>query len=170
VIPGIRTIELITKAHNRADFNCGKLQLNNYFKTQAREHNKKDITRIFVAVAGNSSIRVVGYYGLTSASIAASELSDQMIKGLPRYPIPCALLARLAVDVSFHKKGLGGVLLAHAWRNVLEVSKTLAIKSMIVDAKDQEAKTFYLHHGFIQLTSDPMRLVLPIDDIRKFFR
>ncbi|MBF0444865.1 MAG: GNAT family N-acetyltransferase [Magnetococcales bacterium] len=170
MIPGIRAIELITKAHNRSDFNCGKPQLNDYLKTQARYRNKKDITRIFVAVSDDNSNRIVGYYGLTSTSIATSELSDKMIKGLPRYPITCALLARLAVDVSFHNKGLGGVLLAHAWRNVLEVSKKLAIKSMIVDAKDQEAKTFYLHHGFIQLTSGPMRLALSIDDIRKFFR
>lgn len=170
MIPGIKAIELITKAHSRTDFDCGKPRLNDYLKTQARDHNKKDITRVFVAVVGDDSNRVVGYYGLTSASIAASELSDQMIKGLPRYPIPCALLARLAVDISFHKKGLGGVLLAHAWRNILEVSNTLAIKAMIVDAKDQEAKSFYQYHGFIQLTSDPMRLVLSIDDIRRFFR
>lgn len=170
MIPGIKAIELIAKGHNRADFDCGKPRLNDYLKKQAHDHNKKDITRIFVALAEDDPNRIVGYYGLTSASIAVAELSDQMIKGLPRYPIPCALLARLAVDISFHKKGLGRMLLAHAWRNLLEVSKTLAIKAMIVDAKDQEAISFYQYHAFIPLTSNPMRLVLSIDDIRLFFK
>ncbi|MBF0604873.1 MAG: GNAT family N-acetyltransferase [Nitrospirae bacterium] len=170
MISGIKTIELITKGHRRADFDCGRPRLNDYLKKQAYDHHQKDITRVFVAIADGDPSRIVGYYGLTSASIAVSELSAPMIKGLPRYPVPCVLLARLAVDISFHKKGLGRMLLAHAWRNLLDVSKTLAIKAMIVDAKDQEAISFYQYHAFIPLTSNPMRLVLSIDAIRTFFR
>jgi hypothetical protein len=37
---------------------------------------------------------------------------------------------------------------------------------MAVDAKDQAAPDFYLHHGFISLPDSPMTLFLPLAMVR----
>ena len=38
----------------------------------------------------------------------------------------------------------------------------IAVYALVVDAKDEQAKKFYLHHGFISFDSVPMTLILPL--------
>ena len=37
-----------------------------------------------------------------------------------------------------------------------------AIFALVVDAKDEKAATFYLHHGFRRFASKPASLFLPV--------
>jgi hypothetical protein len=37
--------------------------------------------------------------------------------------------------------------------------------ALVVDAKDESARSFYLHHGFVELRSNPLQLFLPIASI-----
>ena len=45
--------------------------------------------------------------------------------------------------------------------------KMLAV--VVVDAKDDRAREFYLHHDFIPLPSQPNRLFYPVKTIEKLF-
>jgi N-acetylglutamate synthase-like GNAT family acetyltransferase len=109
---------------------------------------------------------VVGYYTLASGSVAFHGVPRA--KGLPReYPIPVILLARLAVDLSMRGRGLGGVLLFDALERSAEVSQVSAVYAVIVDALDERAKAFYQHYHFEESLDDPLRLFLPMHDIRK---
>jgi len=56
--------------------------------------------------------------------------------------------------------GLGGILLADALLKVAHASRVLAMAGMIVDAKDEDAASFYRHFGFIALPGQPGRLLL----------
>ena len=38
----------------------------------------------------------------------------------------------------------------------------IAVFALIVDAKDDQAEAFYLHHGFVPFGSQPRQLVLPL--------
>jgi ribosomal protein S18 acetylase RimI-like enzyme len=67
---------------------------------------------------------------------------------------------RLAVDLAFSEKGLGGALLADALARATRSG--IAACAMMVDAKDEAAPAFYRHHGFIALPDSPLTLLLPL--------
>ena len=67
----------------------------------------------FVLVLEDGTI--AGYYTLSSTSVQISELPEQTVRKLPRYPlVPATLLGRLAVDRRQQGKGYGRFLLADA--------------------------------------------------------
>jgi GNAT superfamily N-acetyltransferase len=80
--------------------------------------------------------------------------------------VPCFLLARLAVDVEWQGKGLGWGLLQDALKRVLLLSQSVAAPALLVHARDETARAFYLHHAeFLQSPVDPLHLVLPMKAI-----
>ncbi|MFA6014943.1 MAG: GNAT family N-acetyltransferase [Gallionellaceae bacterium] len=69
-------------------------------------------------------------------------------------------MGRLAVDEKFKGQGLGAALLADALTRSL--MSDMAAYAMLVDAKNDKAAAFYLHHGFIPLPDSPLSLFLPL--------
>ncbi|HHR8116755.1 GNAT family N-acetyltransferase, partial [Klebsiella pneumoniae] len=63
-------------------------------------------------------------------------------------PIPVIILARLAVDVSLHGKGVGADLLHDAVLRCYRVAENIGVRAIMVHALTEEAKGFYAHHGF----------------------
>lgn len=139
--------------------------LDRYLKRQAGQDVRRRIARVFVCTAENDDA-VLGFYTLSALSIDLRSLPESLRRKLPRHPIPCALIGRLAVDTSVHGQGVGRMLLADAIKRTVNASATLAIHAMIVDAKENVAKRFYMNFGFVPLQDDPMRLFLPLGAIR----
>ncbi len=77
-------------------------------------------------------------------------------------------MGRLAVDRRFQGRGLGATLLADALRRVL--ASAPAAYALLVDAKDDVAVAFYLHHGFIALAREPRTLFLTVAVAEKALR
>jgi len=89
---------------------------------------------------------------------------------LPRYPMmPTMLLGRLAVSLQRRGQGVGEWLLIEALRSALAISSRAASVGVIVDAKDESARQFYLKYHFIPLPDVDDRLVLSMDKIEKLF-
>lgn len=153
-------IEPLSGGHDRSRFSSGSDPLDRYFREQASQDIKRRIAACFVAVSVQTN-EVAGFYTLTAASIALSDLAPEIVRKLPRYPVvPAALLGRLAVARNYQGKGLGGVLLANA---VLRIARTeMGVFAMLVDAKDEAAQRFYEHYGFTLLPGADRRLCLPI--------
>lgn len=140
------TYELLTKKHHKADFSCGVPVLDTYLQRYAGQDSRERFTKCYVAVTDDQT--VAGFYTLSSSAIDISLLPDTLTKKLPRYPsVPAVLLGRLAVDRQHTGKGLGGSLLVDAILNAAR--STTGIWAMHVDAKDQQARAFYLKYGFI---------------------
>jgi GNAT superfamily N-acetyltransferase len=152
-------------AHDRSAFSCGSPSLDRYLREQASQDIKRLMANCFVAVE-TATNAIAGYYTLSATNVPANELPPEVLKRLPRYPIlPAALVGRLAVDQNFHRKGLGSVLLADAALRVLKGDmKAFAV---IVDAKDENAVTFYRLQGFRPFASRPMSLFLPLGTAKK---
>ena len=132
--------------HDRSTFASGCEPLDNYFRQRVTQDIRRRVAACFVAIASDE--RVAGYYTLASASLALATLPPETARKLPRYPtIPAVRLGRLAVDNAFRGQGLGGAMLADALARA--VRSEIAAFAMTVDAKDEAALTFYLHHGFI---------------------
>ncbi|HWX41764.1 MAG TPA: GNAT family N-acetyltransferase [Blastocatellia bacterium] len=158
------SIELLRGEHQRESFDCGEESLNRYLRQYASQHQKKNIGRVYVATERGQR-NVVGYFTLANGAVAFQ--SVPRAKGLPReYPIPVVLLARLAVDLSMRGRGLGGVLLFDALKRASEASHVSAAYAVIVDALGEPAKEFYQHYRFQESLDDPLRLFLPMHDIR----
>ena len=92
----------------------------------------------------------------------SAELSDADRKKLPRYPIPCFRLGRLACRTDHRGRGLGKLLIGCAVERCLQARKQVAAFASIVDARNPEAKAFYEHYGFTPCVDASMTLYLPL--------
>lgn len=94
----IRPLDADTRT---AEFECGELALDEYLQRYARQDIKRGVARVFVASPLEQPQVVAGFYTLSAASVAAETLPEKWRKKLPRYPVPVALLGRLAVSLPF---------------------------------------------------------------------
>lgn len=157
---------LDSAVHDRAGFSCGAPDLDRYIREHASQDVKRDIARVFVALQA-SAATVCGYYSLSATSFQREGLPADQAKRLPRYPVPAALLGRLAVDDSMKGRGLGAFLLMDALHRLLLATQTLAVHALVVDAKDDAAVAFYRKYGFIPFENAARRLFLPLATIRR---
>ncbi len=163
-VPDIRIVPLDKKKHDRTSFCSGSDPLDSYFKNQASQDVKRRLNNCFVAV-DIAEKNVFGYYTISSAQILFRDLPENISKKLPQYPIPAARIGRLAVDHRYQGGKIGSILLADALKRAAD--SDIASYAVIVDAKDNNAANFYIHHGFIPFQSDAEILFLPIATIKK---
>ena len=134
-----------------------------YFKKQAKQDIKRRISRVFVAATPESPATVAGYYTLSTLSIELiTPLPEDVVRKLPRHPIPAALVGRLAVSLQAQGHGVGKMLLMDAIKRTLGVSDKIAIFAMVVDAIDEQAARFYQQFGLLSLCAENRRLFLPL--------
>jgi GNAT superfamily N-acetyltransferase len=145
--------------YDRGGFASGSESLDRYFRERVTQDIKRKVTACFVALSADG--RIAGYYTLASASIFVGDLPAELSRKLPRYPsIPAVRMGRLAIDKAFTGQGLGAALLADALMRV--VRSEIAAYALVVDAKDDRAASFYRHHGFLEATTKPLTLFLPL--------
>lgn len=153
-------IRPLDDAADRTAFRCGQEALNDYIRRYASQDVKRGVARVFIATPREASSRLAGFFTLSAASVRCEDLPPALARRLPRYPVPVALLGRLAVDQSFQGRGLGSILLFDACRKVVQASAVLAVAGLVVDAKDSAAADFYCHFGFVAMPGQPGRLLL----------
>jgi len=124
------------------------------------------LARVFVATPESDLVQLAGFFTLSAGSVNCFDLPASLAQRLPRYPVPVALVGRLAVGTKFQGKGLGAILLADACQKVARASTTLAMAGIVVDAKDAVAAAFYGHFGFMPLPGNAARLLLPATAFR----
>ena len=159
-------IERLAGHHDRSAFDCGKPPLTDWLRQHARQHQARDLARTYVLVRPGQP-GIFGYYALANCQIRYEDLPADRSKGLPRrIGIPGVLLGKLATDRSVQGKKLGAALLVNALRRVESLAGQVGIRVVLVDALDDEARGFYLRHGFESLMDDPRRLFVSIATIR----
>lgn len=150
--------------YDTASFDCGVDSLNSYLQKFALLNHKNGSSRTYVAVDDSS---VVGYFSLAYGSVEHSQTPPRITQGLGRYPVPVLILARLAVDRSCQKIGLGRSLLKHAFLKTISAAEIAGLRALVVHAKDDVARRFYEQFGFAQSPLDPLHLFLLLKDIQK---
>jgi len=153
---------LDTRKHDRKSFQSGVSELDDYLRLYAAQQRKKGMSVVRVLVNTDFPAKILGYYSLSAAQIDVERLTQKERSKLPRYPIPCFRLGRLAVDLSCQGKGVGETLLACAVDRCLQASQNVAAYALLVDAKNNAAIGFYRHYGFIACVDDPAVLYLPL--------
>lgn len=159
-------IEALTPAHDRRAFSCGEPALDDYLGRFARQHAEARISRTYVATTEGA---VLAYYSLSMAAIRRDHLPARHQNRFPNYPLPVARLARLAVDRRQQGKGLGGLLLIDALFRCLRLSAEIGAIGVVVDAKHEAARRFYLHYEFESFPETPQTLWLPMAAVARLF-
>ena len=155
------TVEPLGPHHDRASFSCGEPSLDRYIRRQASQDTRRRVARVFVAL-GDTPERIAGYYTLSAASFEKDNLPAELVRRLPHYPVPAAVIGRLAVDLGSQGSGLGEVLLLDAIHRVVRAGDTIGVYAVVVDALHDRAKAFYERYGFTPFPSQPLRLYLPL--------
>lgn len=119
-----------------------------------------DFSENFV-VCRTDTKQVVGFDSLATGSVNHVEAAGSIRRNMPD-PIPVIILARLAVDVSSRGKGLGADLLHDAVLRCYRVAENIGVRAIMVHALTDEAKSFYLHHGFKASQTQERTLFLKI--------
>ena len=148
--------------HDRAAFACGIPELDEYLHRFAKQHRRKGVSNVYVLVDTTTPSLIVGYYTLSAAQVDTAELGDADRKKLPRYPVPCFRMGRLACRADGRGQGLGKLLIGCAVERCLQARKQVAAYALIVDAKNAAAKAFYEHYRFTPCADTPMMLYLPL--------
>lgn len=156
-------VEALGPGHDRTGFASGVEPLDRYFREQVSQDVRRRATACYVALARDTA-KVAGYYTLAAGGVALADLPSELARKLPRYPsVPVARVGRLAVDLAFRGHRLGSALLWDAGLRALRSG--LAVFALVVDAKDEQAASFYRHQGFLPFGSLPRQFVLPLAKI-----
>ena len=167
-MPPTFTIEPLGAHHDRMAFSCGNASLDDFLKTKARKENELGYAAVFILVEERTSQSIVGYYSLSSHSVALEGIDTASRKKLPRYPIvPTTLIGRLAREIRFRGQGIGEFLLVDALRRALRSAEQVGSYAVTVDAIDNAATAFYAKYGFVPLIGHSNRLYLPMASVGK---
>jgi GNAT superfamily N-acetyltransferase len=151
--------------HDTAGFSCGNELLDRWLIRYAGQNERRDAARTFIATTDART--VCGYYTLIAGQLEHDEATPQARKGLsPHFPLPVAILARLAIDSSRQGQGFGAALLDDALERVCRASEQVAVRAVVVHAVDESAATFYERFGFKALSATPRTLMVTLAALR----
>jgi GNAT superfamily N-acetyltransferase len=150
--------------HDVTRFSCGNELLDRWLVRYAGQNQRRDAARTFVATSDRC---VFGYYALLAGQLDHREATTETSKGLSQhFPIPVAILARLALDVTRQGQGTGASLLNDALMRVVRASEQIAVRAVVVHAVNDDAARFYERYGFRALSLTPRTLMTPLVALR----
>lgn len=150
--------------HRLAAFDCGEPALDDWLEHRALR-NESRFSRTFVVCDGD---RVVAYYCISAGAVAREAAPAQLRRNAPD-PVTVTIIGRLAVDKSYAGAGLGTGLLADALRRIARASRSIGIAAVLVQAKTEAAKRFYLACAeFVEYRAESRTLFLRIDAVTAF--
>jgi GNAT superfamily N-acetyltransferase len=157
-------IEKLARHHAVEDFDCGQAALNRFLLRFALASQHANASQTYVGLA---DAEIVGFYTLVVSEVAYADAPERLTKGLARHPVPLMLLARLAVGVRWQGRRVGAGLLKDAMRRTVQVAEIVGIRALAAHAKDDAARAFYEHFGFVASPTDPLHVFLLTKDLRR---
>ena len=144
-------------------FDCGHSALNQFLQRFALVNQQSNSAQTYVSCHSGS---VVGFYSLAVGSVEPFNAAARVTKGIPQHPVPVMIFARLAVDLQHQGAGLGKALLEYALLRTAQAADIAGIRALLVHAKDEPARRWYLTWEFEPSPSDPFHLFLLMKDIK----
>ncbi len=156
----------LTAEHDLSSFDCSEPALNDWLRHRALK-NESRFSRTYVVCEGK---RVVAYYCVSAGAVERAAAPGKMRRNAPD-AIPVSVIGRLAVSREHAGKGLGADLLSDALRRIAAASQSIGVAAVLVHAKDEAVKQFYLRCAeFIEYPADSRILFLPIETGMRAFR
>jgi GNAT superfamily N-acetyltransferase len=135
--------------------------LDDWLKQRALK-NESRFSRTYVVCEEN---RVVGFFCISAGAVDRASAPGRVRRNAPD-AIPVSVIGRLAVSREYAGRGLGADILSDALRRIAAASETIGIAAVLVQAKDENAKRFYLRCAeFVEYPADSRTLFLPIETV-----
>lgn len=147
--------------HDLEQFSCGESSLDTWLREQAAQAAIRGTARTWVWV-NEDGYRVVAYYALSAHKVAPALVPSRLRGGTAE--IPAVLIGRLALDRSLRGEGLGEVLLADALWRIVQASRTVGARLVVVDALAEQVACFYERLGFRRVPGS-LLLVQRVSDV-----
>lgn len=154
--------EPLRAEHELNGFDSGRPTLDDWLRRRALANQKSGASRTYVVCAG---MRVLAYYAVASGELTTKSATGGFRRNMPD-PIPVAILARLAVDVSLHRQGVGRALFRDAAKRILSASDAIGIRGLIVHALDDDAVAFYRSLGLVVSPQEPRTLMITLSELQ----
>lgn len=149
----------LTAEHDLSGFDCGEPALNDWLRHRALK-NESRFSRTYVVCENN---RVVAYFCISAGAVERAKVPGKVRRNAPD-TIPVSVIGRLAVSRDHAGKGLGADILSDALRRIAIASQSIGIGAVLVQAKDEATKRFYMRCAeFIEYPEDSRTLFLPIE-------
>lgn len=159
----MKVVGISEVSQNKIDsFSCGNIELDRFLRKNALINDLNGYGKTFLL---ENNAEIIGFFTLSSFSIKFDEYPNVEGEKLPKYPIPCIKIARLAVNKKYQKQGYGKQLLKQAFLKILSVSDTVGIRLIVVDAKES-AINFYTKYGFEQLENGKSSYYLLLNTLK----
>jgi hypothetical protein len=151
----------LTVEHDLSTFDCGEPVLNDWLRHRALK-NESRFSRTYVVCEGR---RVVAYFCISAGAVERASAPGKVRRNAPD-TIPVSVIGRLAVDRGHAGKRLGADILADALRRIATASQSIGIGAVLVHAKGDAAKRFYMRCAeFIEYPEDSRTLFLPVETV-----
>lgn len=151
----------LTAEHDVSSFDCGEPALNDWLLHRALK-NESRFSRTYVACEDD---RVIAYFCISAGAVERSSVPSKIRRNAPD-TIPVSIIGRLAVSRDHAGKGLGADILSDALRRIAVASQSIGIGAVLVHAKNDAAKRFYMRCAeFIEYPEDSRTLFLPIETV-----
>ncbi len=135
--------------------------MNDWLRNRALKNESRFSRTYVVCISG----KVIAYYCVSAGAVERAAAPGKLRRNAPD-AVPVSIIGRLAVDRRHAGKGFGADLLADALRRIAIASQSIGIGAVLVQAKDERAKRFYLRCAeFIEFPQDSRTLWLPIETV-----
>lgn len=157
------SVRKLAASDNVEVFDSGQPALNQFLQRFALTNQKANSAQTYVSCQEGA---VVGFYSLAVGSVEPENAAPRVLKGMARHPVPVMILARLAVDLKHQGVGLGRALLRDALLRTAQAADIAGIRALLVHAKDDAARQWYLNWEFEPSETDPFHLFLLLKDLK----
>jgi len=168
-------VRLDKAIHERASFDCGEDELNEFIQKHAARHMEAGINTTMLLPAfealPNGKYLICAFYTIAPSSIARETLPISYKKKLPRYPVPVFLIAQMAVHSNCQGQGLGKMTLVNALKYLWDINGRMRAYAVIIDCLNRDVEKFYSQYGFEILNRDKgkARMFLPMQTVGMLF-
>lgn len=157
-LPKLTAPHPITAAHDLSRFDCGVPVLNDWLRERALK-NESRFSRTYVVC---DDARVAGYYCLAAGAVQREAAPGKLRRNAPD-AVPVSIIGRLAVDRGYGGQSLGASLLADALRRIAGAAQSIGIAAVLVQAKDEAARAWYLGQAeWLEFPAGSRTLWLPV--------
>ena len=141
----------LTADHDTSGFTCRHESLSTWLHKRALVNAASGASRTYVVCDDQN--RVIGYYALAAGSIASEAAPGRLRRNMPD-PLSVIVLGRLAMHSDWSSRGIGSGLLKDAVLRSVQAAGLIGVRALLCHAIDDEAKAFYLKHGFVESPLD----------------
>lgn len=159
ILPNLTAPHSITATHDLSGFDCRVPVLNDWLRERALKRTKAGSRG---AMSCATVLGVAGYYCLSAGAVQREAAPGKLRRNAPD-AVPVSIIGRLAVDRGYAGRGLGASLLADALRRIARAAQSIGIAAVLVQAKDEAARAWYLAQAeWLEFPAGSRMLWMPV--------